>query len=344
MNKIKLYTQKEIVPKGVQHTFMLIPFWGAYSESSSDPDAGRFKQLSEKGGGLYELVDDPKLSDYFLLPFGYSFESSLQAIIKAFLKKAKENNKRTLVFYNSDDDTKISHEGVLVFRTSFNAGARSPYEHALPGWSVDFMKYFESEKITYCKKDKISVSYCGYVDGMDDSLLANIKRIFNSKRDHESVARAIRGRACRVLKKNTKIECNFIIRDGFWAGGLRDKMAARKEYAINMIQSLYAIVARGGGNFSYRLYEVLSCGRIPIFIYTDCVLPFEDDIKWKEHVVWVDAEDNAIIDQKLLDFHKQISEEDLCHLQIKNRLLYENYLSPYGFFKHLHKKLNNNEL
>jgi hypothetical protein len=343
--KIKLYTEKQIIPEGVPYTFMLIPFWGIYSESPTDPDAGRFLELKEKGTELYELVEEPSKADYFLLPFGYSFDAQQQKVIRSFLDKAKAHNKKTLIFYNADDDTKISHDHVIVFRTSFNASTKNPYEYALPGWSIDFKTYFKDGKITYWPKDdRPTVSYCGYVDDTGDSFVASLKRMFKSKTDHESVAEAIRGKACRVLSRNKKIWSRFIIRNGFWAGGIADKSGARKEYANNIINSTYALVTRGGGNFSYRLYEVLSCGRIPLFIYTDSVLPFENDINWKKHMVWLDVKDCGKIDSILLDFNSKIQDDELKKLQMSNRKLYEEYLSPHGFFRHLHKKLLNKEL
>lgn len=345
MSKVKLYTETEIIPEGVPHTFMLIPFLGIHTENSSDPDVGRFTELKEKGTTLFELTKDPNASDYFLLPFGYSFDPKQQPVIKSFFQKAQAHNKKTLVFYNADDDAKITHENVIVFRTSFNASTRNTYEYALPGWSLDFKHYMKDHKLNYLpKEEKPSVSYCGYIDHHHDSLFRKIRRTLELPiADHETKAKAIRGKACRNLSRNQLITSNFIFRNGFWAAGMTDKVAARKEYAQNMINSVYAIVTRGGGNFSYRLYEVLSCGRIPLFIYTDSVLPFDQDIKWKEHLIWLDVNDCDKIDEILLDFHKATSNEKLAELQKSNRELYENYLSPFGFFKHLHHKLLNKE-
>lgn len=346
MSKIKLYTELEIIPKGVPYTFLLIPFLGIYPETPEDPDAGRFAELKEKGTALFELVKDPKEADHFLLPFGYSFDKQQQKVILDFFAKARSNGKKTLVFYNSDDDRKITHENIIVFRTSFNASTKNAYEYALPGWSIDFKHYAKDQKINYLsKEERPSVSYCGYIDHLHDSLFRKIRRTIESpKADPESLAKAIRGKACRNLSRNPRIISNFVIRNGFWAAGMTDKIAARNEYAQNMLNSVYAIVTRGGGNFSYRLYEVLSCGRIPLFIYTDSVLPFEKDINWKEHMIWLDVNDCDKIDEKLLDFHNTVSNEKLLEMQKGNRELYENYLSPFSFFKHLHHKLLNKEL
>jgi len=49
---------------------------------------------------------------------------------------------------------------------------------------------------------------------------------------------------------------------------------------------------------SYRLYEALCCGRIPVFIDTDCVLPYDFMIDWKKYFVWVDQSELPLIAEK----------------------------------------------
>lgn len=338
---MKLYTELTSIPEGIPHTFILIPFLGIYAEAATDPDAGRFNELKEKGNNYFQLTENPIEADYFVLPYGYSFDDKYNSGINTFLEKAKVNGKKTLLFYNADDDTKITHDNVIVFRTSANASTKNAYEYALPGWSKDFCNYFPNASVTPVKKEsKPGISYCGYVDYEKDGIFTSIKNLFASnKKDNESFAKSIRGKACRRMKSNSSINSNFIIRNGFWASGINDKIAARKEYAANMINSMFAIVARGGGNFSYRLYEVLSCGRIPVFINTDCVLPFENEINWKKHCVWVELNELDAIDKILLNFYKNTSEDKLLAIQQSNRKLYEEYLSPLGFFKHLNELL-----
>ena len=55
----------------------------------------------------------------------------------------------------------------------------------------------------------------------------------------------------------------------------------RKEYYQNIDNTDYTLCIRGTGNFSVQFYQTLALGRIPIFINTDCILPFEKEINWK---------------------------------------------------------------
>lgn len=341
VNKIKLYTELSIIPDGLTHTFLLIPFLGDYPVGSDDPDVGRFEELKQNGSLFYALSDEPKEAHFFLLPFGYSFQEEHQTIIKAFLKKAEQHAKKTLLFYNSDDDQSINHHNVLVYRTSLNKSSKKPYEYALPGWSLDFRFHYKEQRVVALEPGGLpGVSYCGYINTETKSLKSYVKKILGLARDtNETKAKELRGKVCRVLQSNKRIKTDFIIRLGFWAQGINNKQQARLEYVNNLMHSVYAIAARGGGNFSYRFYEILSCGRIPLFINTDSVLPFEQEIDYKKHLMWVEEKEIKRCDKLLLEFHQHHTAEELKALQLANRELYETHLSPLGFFKSLHRHL-----
>ncbi|HJU48582.1 MAG TPA: exostosin family protein, partial [Gaiellaceae bacterium] len=103
-------------------------------------------------------------------------------------------------------------------------------------------------------------------------------------------------------------------------------------------ESDYVVCARGGGNFSYRLYEALSLGRIPIFIDTDCVLPFETEIDWRSLCVWVDERELDEIGDRLAAFHAALDGDGLEERQRECRRVFETYLSVEGFFRHLARR------
>ena len=65
---------------------------------------------------------------------------------------------------------------------------------------------------------------------------------------------------------------------------------------------------------------------------TDCLLPLENQIDWKSHVVWVDYLDRHRIVDKIIEFHSRLDEKSLCLLLKKNRRLWEDHLQLYSFF------------
>lgn len=104
------------------------------------------------------------------------------------------------------------------------------------------------------------------------------------------------------------------------------------EFYNNLRDSDYVVCIRGAGNFSVRFYEALAMGRIPIFINTDCALPFDKEINWKKHVVWVEYKERNQVAQKVKKFHEELSGEDFIDLQQTNRNLWETKLTLSGFF------------
>jgi hypothetical protein len=328
--KLKIYTSREWMLADKLPVIMLYPYWGERILADTDPDKGRFDAWMMAGKDTFSLVDTLPESDIALYPCDLSADDEgLKHVAKA-AQEAALQQKKLLVFFNSDIETTFGLNNVLLIRTSCQKNLQPPHVYGYPGWSLDFLRYFPGEKIAYHPyQKKPSVSYCGYVDG---SSLKRLPSVFYSK---QLTPEARRGKAVRTLKKNREIDTDFIIRKSFWAEEIPDRRKVRQEYAVNMIGSLYAIVARGGGNFSYRLYETLSCGRIPLFINTDCLLPFDDQIDWKQHTVWLEEKELSRIDQVLLDFHRQKSPSELEALQAANRKLYEEFISPVGYFKKL---------
>ena len=104
-----------------------------------------------------------------------------------------------------------------------------------------------------------------------------------------------------------------------------------------MINSNYVLCLRGTGNFSIRFYEALMMGKIPIFINTDCILPFSKIINWKDHVIWVEWLNVDNIANIILDFHEQISNSDFQDLQLRNRNLWLDKLNPSWTLRNLMK-------
>ena len=109
----------------------------------------------------------------------------------------------------------------------------------------------------------------------------------------------------------------------------------RKEFYKNIENTDYTLCIRGTGNFSARFYETLALGRIPIFINTDCMLPFNDVIDWKKHVIWIEQREISEIATKIRNFHNGLTQDSFISLQIKNRKLWEEYFSFPGFIKNL---------
>ena len=68
---------------------------------------------------------------------------------------------------------------------------------------------------------------------------------------------------------------------------------------------------------------------------SDCVLPFEHKIDWREHSVIVEESDIENISDRLLEFHINKTSAEIMEIQTQNRRLWKEYFTPTGFVKHL---------
>jgi Exostosin family len=339
--KLKIYTDVAFIPPGKKHTIMLYPFLGNPEKDTSDTEYGRFDDYVSKGKDIFEMVASPGEADVFVLPFEYVFDTEGMKMAERMSALAKENNKKMIVFFNSDIDKPINLPNAIIFRTSFYRSSKQANEFALPGWSADFsLSSQDAFAHPTVKSQKPAVSYCGYVDFINWTEKLNTKSVItslmNKKNGLVNPGPILRGKAVRKLLNDNRVTANIIIRKGCWAEGM-DKHTARNEYIQNILSSDYALVLRGAGNFSYRLYEVLSLGRIPVFIDSDSVLPFDEFINWKKYMVWINSSEIDSVADKLVQFHSTISVEELNRMKADCRKLYEEWICPLAFFSSIYR-------
>lgn len=244
-----------------------------------------------------EIVNCVELADVILYP------KKLDTQIYNYL----HFNKKVLAFYNDDNDASIASDNIILFRTSIINSKKKQNEYSMPAWSTDFKQY-----IKYQKKQKIpTVGFCG------------------------AITHPIRQEIINNLKNDLHIHPNFIIRNNFWGGAVHNEII-RKEYIDNMINSDFIVCCRGAGNFSYRLYETMSMGKIPIIFDTDISLPCEDVINYNKFIKTSSLHDITRMIKTLWD---NMSDETYIDLQKYSRCMYETYISPPAFTDYIYKIL-----
>jgi hypothetical protein len=247
-----------------------------------------------------------------------------------------------VIFFLSDSDQPISIKNTIIFRTSLNRSTKKNNEFAFPAWEENIIENYFSGELQLRKKEKRpSLGFTGFAP--ERSSIRDIynwaESFFGFKSPNKGSFSDVRSEALKVLLKSDLINTHFLLRAVFW-GTQADVLKRKKEkeeFIANMINNDYILCARGGGNFSYRFYETLSCGRIPLFINTDCVLPYDFEINYKNYCVWVEDYELSRADKILHNFHETISEENFLCLQRNCRRLWQNYLSPEGFFSNFYK-------
>jgi Exostosin family len=362
VKRIKIYSDRKYLPEGIRHVVILYPFWGKNPEDPKKPESGQFDNYEKLGHLFFEMTPLSE-ADFAVLPTIWEAvmeNYAAKELATQFINLATEAGKPVLLFLWADSDDPILVKNTVIFRTALTGAKRSANEFAMPAWSEDFIvRYCRSTLNLRQKQKKPVVGFCGYAAAdesaektppggrVKDTLRWGI-RLAGIRKPKVSPSRPgvgphgwrLRAKALRILSASSLVETNFVVRDHcYFADTLDSIRQGRKEYVGNMLSSDYIVCGRGGGNFSYRLYETLCCGRIPVFINTDCILPYEAYIDWKKYCVWVDESDISKLPQAVAEFHKKLSPEDFIVLQKECREIWEQWLSPEGFFGNLHHHL-----
>ena len=267
------------------------------------------------------------------------------------VQRAKKTGKATVSFFGGDcSHSKLPIETDIVFRQSLYDFSRNSNDFAFPAWSEDLLKKYVGKDLVIRKKSaKPTVGFCGFVNRtkfkpyikyhlIKSSNAAKgcigIKSIPPLSSDH-----ILRAKAISNLSKNLNITHNFIQRDNSFFGKNNQVKKQRLEFVGNLLDSDYILCPRGSGNYSFRFYEALSCGRILIFLNTQCVLPYNFEINWQNHCIWIE-EDSPHIGKKVLEFHEKLSLSEFIEIQYACRQLWEKYIEPSSFFSKIYRHLD----
>ena len=370
--KLKIFSEKRYLTKGVIHEPILYPFWGEPQETPDYPAgsswSSSFNQYS-KIGDSFLAISSLEEADIVVLPTNLEqvfTNHEAQNLLNELLKRAKQAGKISVGFFYGDcSHLEIPIQCDLVFRNSLYSSTRKPSDFAYPAWSVDFTeKYFNGHLPIRQKRSKPIVGFCGFLGENNFNFYAKhflyqihkflgqgvfplqyrfplIPPQYRLQLLHFQ-GHLVRRRAVSALSKSPLIQTNFVFRNQMGLFSQSDpssREAFRQVYVTNMQESDYILCCRGYGNYSFRFYETLSCGRIPIFIDTDCVLPYDFEIDWKQYCVWLTESEIPLIGEKIAEFHEKLSPKEFIDLQHECWRIWQERLSPEGFFANLYKHL-----
>jgi hypothetical protein len=263
--------------------------------------------------------------------------------------RARAHTVPLVILKQTDDLSPTRTTYGIVYRDSIYGTRQTPLEHAMPALCDDPAYAVPTPVRAYHTTP--AIGFCGYT-GI--GVMLPIYRAMG--KTEKAVGLSLRRRALAALSSTPGLSTRFITRTQFWGGALglqsrrmqsllrklsgrstadlhatRDlerERAVYHEFLDNVVGTDYTLCARGAGNFSYRFYETLAAGRIPLMIDTDCVLPFADEIDWARHCCIVPERELKNIGAHLKAFHAALNADSFAQLQRANRTLWETHLSP----------------
>lgn len=225
--------------------------------------------------------------------------------IDNLISTAKECNKYILLFSNDDSDSVYNFDRSIIFRTSIYKSTKPTNYLSLPAFCNDLRQ--EAGMYLFRKKsDRPVIGFCG------------------------AITHPARAHVLNAISNCTKVDTNFIVRGSFWGGKPWDN-DIRQEYINNTLNSDFVMCVRGAGNFSYRLYETLCLGRVPLVLESDMCTPFEEFLDYSKIILVV--KDISNIEGVILDYYNKI--DNFIEHQQMLRYFWEDHLSPIGFIRTL---------
>ncbi len=179
-------------------------------------------------------------------------------------------------------------------------------------------------------------------DGVLEKLPKNVL-VFSSASSRDVPIPVLKGEP-KSIHVERDLRCSFIgVLDGpNNRTGLRKKMyeALRCQNNINFFpsgsmktfieiisRSIFTLCPRGYGTTSFRLYEAIALGSIPIYIWDDIEwLPYKDRLDWKEFAISINVRDIETL-PAIIDGH---TEAMITKKQKKIQELHNSYFTMQG--------------
>ena len=354
INPIRVFTEKNHASEKYWQDHLIHPiraYWG-----DGTPEWDKWEKDFEFYKKYFVISDEPQNSDVAFLPFNLNYYSNNNKIdiLNNFVSKMQQVDKKVFVWVEGDYDVIFEHPNCIFIKYGGSKLKSISNEIIQPGdLKNDLLKKYYDGRVQIRKKnDKPSVGFVGFADFTIIQLvlliIKNCLKKFqysfqNTLFESGPIIPHLVHRKATLNKINNeqKIMSNFILRKSFAEGVRNNDRNARITFIDNIINNDYTFCMRGEGNYSLRFYETLCLGRIPIFINTDCILPFHDEINWKENCIWINEPDIKNIGKKILKFHASLTEPQFIKMQHNNRKLWETYFSKPGFCHQLHLRLQN---
>lgn len=354
MSKIKIYSPPppDHAAKGFWQRYLIHPLRIFFGDGSAEwtkyePAFSFYKKL-------YEHTEDPRLTDIHVLPFAINYYyqyNKLELAEQAYIK-AEQSAKPFLIWIEGDFDL-IHHFPNAIYLKNASFRSRHLSNEIIRSGDVrqDMLKqYYKGQLSVRSKNITPKVGFDGLASYPYFRLLGLIGQNLKDRLDIITGVRPFeppplfplllrRRRLLDQLAAHPAIDTHFNLRKAFAQGTRQNDKAARLEFVRSIYETDYTLCIRGSANYSLRLYETMCLGRIPLFLDTDCVLPYEDKIDWKAAVVWIEEAEEYRVAEALLDFHQSLNPNEFIERQHYCREIWLKYLSKEGFENNLSQQL-----
>ncbi|MEQ9560259.1 MAG: hypothetical protein RIG67_31160 [Rhodospirillales bacterium] len=338
MSDLKLFLDRDWCDKQSRLTNLpILPYARPFLRGTEDDTSYTFyreevfRQMESEP--MFQSVQDIAEAEAILMPIDWSRAARFAPHVEAHYRRlAEQAGLPLIVTHFSDDDADVPGDDIIVIRNSKVRSALRRNEIICPPAVRDIRT--EGEFPILDRPAEPTVGFVGQIQKRTDlslkrllipygrrDRLYSLLSISDPRFYRKCSGHYLRDRTMDTLQSTVGIRCSFIRRPFYGRAPevqtVRDHAALRHEFVDNLENNLYLLTVRGLGNYSFRFYEILAGGRIPLFVDTDCPLPLANEIDYGAFCLFVDAADLKQIGARLLGFHRAASPQQVRDMQEK---------------------------
>ncbi len=338
--------------QGLQHIPLLYTMWGNPLTAS----VPFWRELFERrcfDTKYYSVTTEAAKADMVLMPYSHNVAlAQWPELLDACAQASKQLSKPLFIDGLGDIEHPVKIPNTVVLR--YGGYRFMPEKNAIhiPPYADDLLElYSKGELAVRNKGPRPLIGFVGWASlpfgqklrTIVKELPPRLKALGDDR--YAAVRKGVffRAAATAVLKKSPRVATNFILRSTFSANlatmsGKPEDL--RREFVENLLSSDYGLCVRGDANASVRLFETLALGRIPVIVDTECILPFADEVDYRQFSLIVDFRDMARLPDLVADFHNSLTNEQFMNMQRKARAAYVNYFRVDALMPHILKELD----
>lgn len=322
-------------------------YWGSQCPRNALYVQSVFEDLVAQGP-VFDVATQVENADYILVPHRLEdLAKRHPEYIESVVSLCKKNNKKAIIFDDGDFAWPYAPDSFIVLRVQQYKDLRQKNEIIIPPVAEDIGRFFSEPishqrvlpRVGFCGWSKPSTRYSG-IKLVIKNFIIDFTSVILMNSNLRAHKRGIffRSVVLKKLRQDKRLVCNFIELSNFGAHKATiqaDSATARRNYIDNIATSDFSLAIRGDGNFSIRFYEILSMGRIPVFLDTNCILPLENQIDYDQIMLRVPYQEIESLPDKIADFFSKADENFFSEMQKKARETFVRELYYPTFFKNL---------
>lgn len=322
--------------------------------SNEEYVGGLFQKIQTSNfKNLVDIVKRPEEADYLLMPHNYFSVFKNKKYLDLSENLSLKYNKKIIIFAYGDRDNEIKVNNSIILRTSQYKSKLLKNEIIIPAFVEDLDSDYKVKFRDLDLSRKPIVGFAGWVScsNLVQWVKYKTKIIFNFILFKLGFVKSLavlqglhfRRKVVSILNDTNLVDTNFFLRQSYSGhkNTIQDDPDKIRQQFISAIKnSDLALAVRGDGNYSLRFFEILSMGRIPLFIDTDTPLPLENEIDYDSFILRVDFKNLERLPEIINNFWQNNSDSNFKNMQKRARQAFVYRLSAPVFYRYLFNNFN----